>query len=198
MKKPNAFIMIGRSGCGKGTQVELLIKYLGDHDKESKTIEIESGSILRDYAKGDSFPQKRCKEIMGSGKLIPEFLMIGLWANKILLEVNGSQNIVCDGTPRRLHEAMVLNSVFDFYGFDKPAVIYVDVSREWSKQRLLARKRADDTEKDIENRLDWFETDVFPTLNYFKDNLAYNFVRVNGEQSIEEVHQEIMDKLGYK
>jgi adenylate kinase len=198
MKKPNAFILMGRSGCGKGTQVKLLIDYLNKNDCKCKTIHIESGSLLRDYAKGDSFAQNKCREIMNSGGLIPEFLVVGLWANKLISELTGRENIVCDGTPRKIHEAHILDSVFGFFDFDKPKVVLIDVSRDWSMERLLARKRADDTREDIESRLNWFDTEVSQALDLFRNNPNYDFIKINGEQSIEDVHKEIMTKLGYK
>jgi len=198
MKKPSAYVFIGRSGCGKGTQVELFINYLNENDKDCKTIEVESGDLLRGYAKGESFSQNKCREIMGRGGLIPEFMVIGLWANKLMAELTGCENIVCDGAPRKINEAKVLDSAITFYDFEKPTVLFIDVSKAWSMKHLLARKRADDTEKDIENRLGWFDTDVAPVLDYYRANPTYNFLTINGEQTIDDVHKEIMQKLGYK
>ncbi|MFZ2038463.1 MAG: nucleoside monophosphate kinase [Minisyncoccia bacterium] len=196
MKKPNAFIFIGRSGCGKGTQVELFINSLNEDSENCRTVEVESGDLLRGFAKGNSFSQTKCREIMSRGGLIPEFMVIGLWANKLTTDLTGCENIVCDGAPRKINEAKVLDSAVKFYEFEKPVVLFIEVSRDWSKKRLLARKRADDTEQDIENRLDWFDSDVAPVLEYYKSNPTYNYLTINGEQSIEDVHKEIMEKLG--
>ncbi len=50
-------------------------------------------------------------------------------------------------------------------------------------------------QKKIKKRLDWFDTDVQPVIDWFKSNDFYNFLDINGEQTIEEVHQEIMEKI---
>jgi len=71
----------------------------------------------------------------------------------------------------------------------------MNVSREWSKERLLGRGRKDDDPEEIKKRLDWYETEVAPVVEYYKDNPKYNFIDVNGEQTIEEVHKEIIEKV---
>jgi adenylate kinase family enzyme len=106
--------------------------------------------------------------------------------------------MILDGLSRRAHEAPILNSAMKFYGRIKPFVIYMDVSREWAEEKLLARERGDDKIEQIEKRLDWFEKNVRPAMDYFRDNEFYNFITVNGEQSVEDVHKELMDKCGLK
>jgi adenylate kinase family enzyme len=49
----------------------------------------------------------------------------------------------------------------------------------------------------VKSRLDWFDTDVVPVVEYFKSNTDVDFISVNGEQSIEEVHNELLSKLGW-
>ena len=71
----------------------------------------------------------------------------------------------------------------------------MNVSKEWSFTRMMERKRADDTPEKIQNRLDWFEKDVTPAINFFKNKDRYNFIEINGEQTVEEVHKEIINKL---
>jgi adenylate kinase family enzyme len=69
------------------------------------------------------------------------------------------------------------------------------VSREWSKKRLLARGRGDDTAQDIEERLTWYESNVMPTIEFFRKDPYYKVVDVNAEQTIEEVQKEILEKI---
>jgi hypothetical protein len=44
--------------------------------------------------------------------------------------------------------------------------------------------------------LAWYKTNVEPTIDYFKKNQYYAVVELNGEQSIEAVHQELLKKTG--
>ncbi|MEI7480158.1 MAG: nucleoside monophosphate kinase [bacterium] len=191
-----AYIFIGRSGCGKGTQANLFIQHLCEHDHLCHTVHVESGAILREYVKSEGYAQKLCKDILDKGGLMPEFAIVGLWSNYLLNNIKEGDNVVFDGTPRKLHEAIILDSSRGFFNWGKPVIVYLNVSREWSKARLVARKREDDTDQDIENRLNWFETEVMPTINYYRENPNYIFLDINGEQAIEEVQREIMTKIG--
>ena len=61
---PQTFIFIGRSGCGKGTQSELLHKYLDEHDKEEHLIfYLETGARFRDFIAKDNFTSKLAKKV---------------------------------------------------------------------------------------------------------------------------------------
>ncbi|MCG2694656.1 hypothetical protein L6261_01050, partial [Candidatus Parcubacteria bacterium] len=67
--------------------------------------------------------------------------------------------------------------------------------REWSTERLLGRGRSDDDAEQIKKRLDWFDKDVIPAIEYLKNDPLYNFVDINGEQTIEQVQAEIIEKI---
>ena len=194
--KAKAFIFIGRSGCGKGTQADLLVKHLCQvWDKTCRTLHIETGQLLRDFVLGESYTQSLCRIRMDNGVLMPEAVMVSLWENYLVKNFSGTENLIFDGCPRKLHEAQLLDSALRFYNFEKPVVIYVNVSRGWSEKRLAARARKDDTKEAIKNRLDWFDSEVMPTVNYYRENSNYNFVDINGEQPIDDVQNEILSKL---
>jgi len=188
-----AYILIGRSGCGKGTQSKLLIEQLEKQNR--KVFSVETGSKFREFIKGDTYSSKLAKEIGDRGELQPMFLALSLWATDLISNMKGDEDLLLDGMPRKKDQADVLHSVFGFYGYEKPKVIYVNVSREWSEARLLARGRGDDEVEKIKRRMDWFETDVMPVVDFYRDHREYDFLDINGEQTIEEVHQEIMDNL---
>ena len=61
----------------------------------------------------------------------------------------------------------------------------------------MARKdgREDDVIDKINRRQDWFDTDVMPVLEFYKNHKDYEFLDINGDQTIEEVHSEIMSNL---
>ncbi len=194
--KPQAFIFIGRSGCGKGTQVQLLMDVLAKKDPSIESLYVQTGQEFRDFIKGEKLTQSLSKEIYDAGGLQPEFLTINMWVRVLIEKYKGGQHLIFDGTPRKLHEAGALHSCFDFYGFEKPWVINIDISEEEAMQRLLARKRFDDNEEEIKKRLAWYETDVEPTLSYYDGNPKYNFLKIRGERSLEEIHADIVKRLG--
>jgi adenylate kinase len=188
-----AYIFIGRSGCGKGTQANLLKDFL---TKQGKTFfNLETGDKFREFVKGDSYSSQLANKIGKTGGLQPEFLATLMWASSMVDQVKGGEDFVLDGTPRKMTEAKILDSALRFYEFKKPIVVFVNVSRKWSEDRLLGRGRADDDTEEIEKRLNWFDTDVQPVIDWYKGEDSYNFLDINGEQTIEEVHQEIMDKI---
>jgi adenylate kinase len=187
------YIFIGRSGCGKGTQAELLIKSLTENGR--KIFNLETGKKFREFVKGDSYSSKLSNEIGERGGLQPEFLAVLMWASSMVDKVQGDEDFVLDGTPRKMAEAKTLDSALDFYGFEKPIVVFVNVSRKWAEERLLGRGRSDDDTEEIKKRLDWYETEVAPVVEWYKGNGSYKFLDINGEQTIEEVHQEIMEKI---
>jgi adenylate kinase len=193
---PKAFIFIGRSGCGKGTQADLLLSHLCKiGDKTCKTLHIESGALLRNFVKGDNFTQTRIKTVLSGGVLVPESIIVALWTDYLIANFTGTENLIFDGTPRKLHEAQLLDNALQFYGIEKPFVLYVNVSREWSEKRLIGRARKDDNPEAIAKRLTWFETEVIKTIDFYKNSDYYNFIEINGEQPIDDVQNEILAKL---
>ncbi len=190
------FIFIGRSGCGKGTQVKLLTDYLKEVTPEENIFYLQTGQHFRNFVKEKGLANKMANEIMEEGGRQPDFLAVWIWANAFLKNVKNEEHLIVDGTPRSLNEARILDTAMRFYKREKPTIVYIDVSREWSEERLLARGRADDLEiEDIRKRLDWFEDDVLPAVSFYRENPDYDFIFINGEQTIEEVHGEVMKKV---
>src|SRR3989338_5725516 len=192
---PQTFIFYGRSGCGKGTQADLLIKYLAEKEPNRRTLYLETGKLLREFALESGFTNELVKNVLDQGGLLPEFMPIFVWSKFLADKVHGDEHLVFDGVCRRAHEAPILDSALKFYKRNKPFVILINVSKEWAKERLLSRGRNDDDPAEIERRLAWYEKDVLPTLKFFENSPDYKFLRINGEQIIEKVHQDIVGKI---
>jgi len=77
--KKQAYIIIGRSGCGKGTQAELLINNL-KNDLNRKVFDLQTGDKFRTFVKGEGYTNKLAKEIGDRGELQPMFLALSLWS----------------------------------------------------------------------------------------------------------------------
>ncbi|OIO33199.1 MAG: hypothetical protein COZ49_00495 [Candidatus Yonathbacteria bacterium CG_4_10_14_3_um_filter_47_65] len=190
------FIFIGTSGCGKGTQAKLLRAYLEKNDHGIEIFYLQTGSHFREFIKGDTYTQKLANEIMEDGEREPDFLAVWIWSEAFIKNIENKEHFIIDGTPRSLNEAVVLDTAIRFYKRGKPYVVFINTSREWARERLRGRGRADDKEEsDVENRLNFFETDVMPAVEYYRQNPDYIFLEINGEQSIEDVHHDIAAKL---
>ncbi|PIT96832.1 hypothetical protein COT82_01180 [Candidatus Campbellbacteria bacterium CG10_big_fil_rev_8_21_14_0_10_35_52] len=195
---PYTFILYGCSGSGKGTQADLLIKYLKKEDPKRKTLYIQIGQKFRDFVKFDYYTSKRAEKIINTGQLMPAFLPIWIWTDFLIKNLEEDEHIIFDGLVRRRDEAPIFDGAMKFYNREKPHIIFLNVGKEWATKRLLERGREDDKAEEISKRINWYHTDVIPTLNFFRNNSYYNFFDINGEQTIEEVHKEIVAKLKIK
>ena len=213
MKSRN-IIFLGRSGSGKGTQAELLMKKFA-------LANIDTGDILRRLAKKNDKFGKTVLETISHGKLVPIWLVIYCWLDQ-LLKVPSKKGIIMEGSPRQLEEAKTLEEVFSWLGREDFRVVYLQTSAKEVTQRLLTRRicskcgkefslnftpnlkncshcggklvrRKDDYPKAIKNRMLFFQKKILPVINYFRKKKMV--VEVNGEGSVQEIHKRILKKL---
>ena len=200
-KKPVIFFL-GKSGSGKDTQADILIK-------KFKFDFISSGGLLRDFKnRSSAFPENSLeryeadgiKRILDGGKFVPTLTVACQWrfaALKVMKNFENSTGLVFGGSPRKLAEAMILDDFFQHWPeamehFSiKP--IELELSDEEAKKRLLLRGREDDNENAIRNRLSEFEEFVVPVVEYFKK--SGRLLAVNGEQSVDDVHKDVVKVL---
>ena len=172
-------------------------KLIADKDPSGEIFYLETGARFRDFISGEKYSNRLADKIYKSGERQPDFLAVWMWAHFLVDSFKGTEHAFFDGITRSLPEALTFTTAMDFYG-RKPIVIYIDVSRKWSEERLLARGRADDKSlEEIKRRLDWFDKDSYPAVEYFGSNPTYTLLTINGEQTIEDVHKEILSKLGW-
>lgn len=193
---PETFIFLGRSGCGKGTQAELLSTYIREQDTEKRDVfYLESGAQFRDFISQSNYTAKLSRAVMQRNELQPSFLAVHIWSHLLIERMDQTKHLIVDGTPRLLEDTKIFDSAMRFYERKMPTVVYINVGNDWARERLIDRKRADDLAAEgIEKRLAWFDKDVMPTIEYFRTNPLYRFIEVNGEQSIESVHKELIEK----
>ena len=195
MKEPLVFLLMGRAGCGKGTQADLLMKYL-EKNGYTNLLYIYVGSGLRDFIKkNSSLTSKLADEIMRKGDMEPSFLSVWALSGDLIKKMNEETSLVIDGFPRNLTEAEIIDEAIAFYGLKNVYPVFIETNREDSRKRLLDRGRADDTEIAIKRRLDYFDQYVQPVIDYYEKESKYKLTRINGEQSVEDVHREILEKV---
>jgi adenylate kinase len=192
---PQTFLLFGKSGSGKGTQAKLLIEYLKKHDPKRQIEYIETGSKLREFAQEVGLTAQMTGKVMDEGGLLPSFIPIWIWTNYFVRYMDGSEHLILDGLSRRAYEAPILSDALKFYSREKPIVLLINVSDDWARNHLLSRGRTDDNKLDIQARLDWYKSNVVPTIDYFKQNPYFTVIDVNGEQAVEDVWQEILAKV---
>jgi len=217
-KNRQIIILLGRSGCGKGTQAKLLIKdfnfgYLG------------SGELLRKRAEKNDFSGRKIKKIMDQGARIPTPIMFRIWAEKIeeIKDEVNEKGLIIDGNPRSLREAELMDDAFNWYEWGNIKVILVDISEQEAFDRLTKRRickecgklipwvgdfrgmkvcdecggelitRSDDKPEAIRARLDYYKKDVEPAIEYYKKQ--GKLIRVDGDKPIEDVYYDVKKEI---
>ena len=189
-------LLMGPSGSGKGTQAKLLEEYLKKHDKGRSISYVRVGGRFRELAAGESHTGGLVKNYIENGRLVPEFLTVWAWSVVLIEEMTSDRHLIFDGSPRRLKAAKVLDAALEFYKRKLIKVAVRNVSKEWSRERLTERGRSDDLDKeDVERRLSWYDTEVIPVIDFFRNSDRYEVFDINSEQTIEEVHDEAVKTL---
>jgi len=192
----SAYIFIGRSGAGKGTQVALLEQKIKTLDPLLPTFVVETGKKFRELIATDTYTAQRVKSIAAQGKLPPPFIGVHMWSHSLIEGYTGSGSVFIDGTPRISEEVPMILSAIEFYGW-KAHVINLAVSDEWAHDRIKGRGRADDIrDEEVWARIQWFHESVEPAIELLRNNPLVTMHDIHGELSIEEVHADICHELG--
>ncbi len=188
-----AYIFIGQSGSGKGTQVSLLQEKIKTIYPHETVLHLETGLIFRSFITEENYTATMTSELMAQGILPPSFIGVHVWSHALINQYTGQRFVCIDGTPRILEEVPILLSAARFYGW-KLKVIYLEVGDTWANERLIARKRPDDLDTtERAARIAWFHSNVIPALELLKQSV--DICVINGERSILEIHEEICEKL---
>src|SRR3989338_4329730 len=166
MEKPFNIIFLGLSGSGKGTQVELLRKKLEEHWPMRVVV---TGDLFRDLAKKDTAVANQMRTVMEQGGLPFDDIATTLWIHEIAYTVREDEGILCDGFPRRVEEAKNLDRFLDFLcRVSDSRVLYLMITEEEMRRRLLGRGRSDDNEQAIAGRITYFHERVIPVVDYYQ------------------------------
>jgi len=211
---PKIIIIIGRSGCGKGTQAKLLIKEFGFNY-------LSSGDLLRKKSQENNFSGIKLKQVMNKGGLVPTSIMFRVWAEKVekMKDEIDKKGVIIDGSPRSLIETELMDGVFEWYQWNDIKIILLDISEEEAFGRLTKRRickdcgrlipwvgdfkniekcdkcggelitRVDDNPEAIKARLDFYKKDVEPAVSFYEEQ--NRLIKVDGDQSIEDVYSDI-------
>ncbi len=209
------FVLIGRSGCGKGTQARLLAERYGNIRI------ISTGDLFRKLAEKKTAVGRKIKQILKSGELPSDDIAVALWMYEMCERLKDSEGLIADGFPRRLKEAISLTRFLEFLGrVENTYCVLLDISKKEAFGRLSKRRickkcgklipwigkfkefvrcdscrgelilRPDDEPKAIKSRLAYYERWVVPVIRYFEKKKM--LIRVNGDQPIDKVFSDII------
>jgi len=124
--------LLGPPGSGKGTQAELIRKNLGFS-------KISIGDMLREAIKTKDEIGKKAKKYLEKGKLVPDYLIIKM-IRKELENGKARRDIVFDGFPRNMNQAISLDRFLSSRGGKVDLILYFDTPLSLVASRLSQRR----------------------------------------------------------
>ena len=162
-------ILLGAPGSGKGTQAAFLIEKHG-------LTHLSTGDMLRAEIAAGSDLGKQAKAIMENGQLVSDEIVIAMIAARL-----SDKGALFDGFPRTIAQAEALDKLLAGRGSQIDAVIELQVGNEEIVQRMLARGRSDDNEATIRQRLEVFEAQTKPLIDYYQKQGKLRSINGSGE-----------------
>lgn len=172
---------MGPPGAGKGTQAKRIEDSYG-------IPHISTGAMLRREVERRTELGKEVADIMNRGELVDDAIMLRLVRAR-LSEPDCREGFILDGFPRTLEQAEGLDRILRDQ--ERGDVIAIDlvVPEDVLTDRLLKRKREDDTKDTIVRRIAVYHEETAPLVEFYERRKV--LVRVNGNQSIADVFSEI-------
>jgi adenylate kinase len=183
-------VLLGKQGAGKGTQcVRLARHYVVSH--------VSTGDIFRAAVRSESELGKKVKGFLDAGELVPDEVTLAAVAERLNHPDTRNRGFILDGFPRSVAQADGLEQLLDPMKLDM--VIDLHISTEEALQRLNGRRvcstcqaiyhvsrppkydwtcdncggdvvqRDDDTDDAIRRRLQLYDTETKPLIDYYSN-----------------------------
>lgn len=182
-------VFLGPPGAGKGTQAKLLAE-------RKRIAHISTGEMLRAAVAAGSDLGKQVKDIIDSGKLVPDALMVALIQDRVKA-VDCAEGYILDGFPRTVPQAEALAEMLKSNGVALDAVVYFEVSEADLLRRLEHRRgveqRADDSVATQLERLRVYREQTAPLVDFYRAKGALTSVDAAG--SVDEVYSKLDSAL---
>lgn len=182
-------LLLAPPGAGKGTQARRLCQYYGiEH--------ISTGDLLRREVAAGSALGAKAGEYLDRGDLVPDELVRDMVVDRVT-EAEARGGFLLDGYPRNRAQAEEARALALAHNITVNAAVYLDVGNDELLRRLERRaaseSRRDDDKATIRHRLEVFEAQTRPLVEYFRD--LGLLISVDGEQPVEKVTEDIIARL---
>ena len=184
-------ILLGPPGSGKGTQAQRLVQRHG-------IIQLSTGEMLRAAVAAQTPVGIKAKDIMASGGLVPDEIVVGIISDR-LDQPDAAKGFILDGFPRTVPQAEALDELLKKKHMRLDAVIELRVNESALLQRVETRVaemrargeevRIDDTQEVLTKRLASYRSMTEPLIHYYSERRK--LLTVDGMMTIEHVTHEI-------
>lgn len=184
-------ILLGPPGAGKGTQAQRLVQRHG-------LVQLSTGEMLRAAVAAGTPVGLQARDIMASGALVPDEIVIGIISDR-LDQPDARKGFILDGFPRTVPQAQALDALLKKKHMKLDAVVELRVNEsallarvESRVAEMLARGeevRVDDTPEVLSKRLASYRRLTEPLIHYYSERRK--LLTVDGMMTIEHVTREI-------
>jgi adenylate kinase len=184
-------ILLGPPGSGKGTQAQLLVQRYG-------IVQLSTGEMLRAAVAAGTPVGLKAKEIMASGGLVPDDVVVGIISDRID-QPDAKNGFILDGFPRTVPQAEALDELLKHKHLKLDAVIELRVNESALLNRVETRVaqmrergeevRLDDTPEVLTKRLASYRNQTEPLIHYYSERRKLS--TIDGMMAIDEVTRAI-------
>ncbi|HZF09867.1 MAG TPA: adenylate kinase [Thermoanaerobaculia bacterium] len=180
-------VLLGPPGSGKGTQAAVL-------SGRMRVPAISTGDMLREAVAAKSELGQKVQGIMAAGSLVDDGTMAEVVRER-LARCGKAGGFLLDGYPRTLPQAETLERILGAEGARRlDAVLLVEVPEEELVRRTVARKREDDLETVVRERLRVYGEKTAPLIGYYR---GLGLLReIDGNRPVPEVTAQMVAALG--
>ncbi len=209
-------VLLGAPGSGKGTQAKRL-------EAERNIPQISTGDMLRAAVAGGSRFGQQAKEVIETGQLVSDDIMLGIISER-LVEADAQDGFILDGFPRTEKQALDLEDLLDQMARPLDAAVLMDIDFDILMKRLTGRRtcsltgkllniyfssaedldacteaggeliqREDDNEETIRYRLDVYRQQTEPVVEYYRSRDKLRSISADG--SMDDVYERLKAAL---